>query len=287
MRLMYQATILFCFLCLNVQAQNTPAQKINFKYKAYWGGFVVAEIDSQTLLGSDSYETSATYSVKGIATVIGKMENRTMSRGIYHRTGEYRPQYYESMGNFGKFKYKNEVHFNPDNLMVTEHVQDLELREETEYIPIPNADKHGMDPMTVFLNMIVNKNFEQYYKTTQGRRQFGGIFVSKQSFICDKNKTFDEESRSAFEGDAIGCQIDAQTLAGDIRSTNPDKKPRRGREDDDQDSRLWFGKMDGFDGTVPIYTEFSIGWGKVRIYLSEFNVENIDGPLLTAKNDIN
>lgn len=281
MRLIYVITI-FSFLCLSVQAQSAPTQKLTFKYKAYWGGFVVAEINNQTILGLDNYRTSATYSVKGIASVIGKMENQTMSRGIYHRTGEYRPEYYESMGNFGKFKYKNEIYFNPDTLMVTDHKQDLELREETEYIPIPDAHKHGMDPMTVFLNMVVNKDFKQDYKTGHNRRQYGGIFVSKQRFICDQEKTFEEEGRSVFEGEALGCQIEGQVLAGDIRSTNPDKKRRRGREDDDQESRLWFGKMAGFDGTIPVYTEFPIGWGKVRIYLAEFNVENIDGSVLTT-----
>jgi len=286
MKLIYRAILFFSILCSNAQAGDEQTQKVTFKYKAYWGGFVVAEISSQTLLAPNKYETSATYSVKGIASIIGKMENNTLSRGIYHRTGEYRPEYYESRGNFGKFKYKNEVHFNTDSLMVTDHVQDLELRKETEYIPIPDADKHGMDPMTIFLNMIVNKNFAQDYKTETHTRQFGGIFVSKQIFMCDQSKVFEEEGRSVFEGPAIGCQIDGVTLAGDIRSTNPDKKPRRGREGDDQESRLWFGKMDGFHGTVPVYTEFPIGWGKVRIYLSEFNIENIDGPMLSAKNVI-
>ena len=271
-------------LFISANAQDATAQKVSFKYKAYWAGLVVAEIDSETILDQSSYEISANYRVRGIASVIGKMENATLSRGIKHRTGEYRPQYYESQGNFGKFKYKNQVSFNPNNLMVTDHVQDLELREKTEYIPIPKLDRHGIDPLTLYLNMILNKNFERDYKNQYNRRQFGGIFVSRQSFICDETEEFEKENRSVFQGDAIGCKIDGKLLAGGIRSTDPNRKRRRGREDDDQDSRLWFGKMDGFDGTVPVYTEFPIGWGKVRVYLAEFNVEKLEGPIQTAKN---
>ncbi len=284
MNIFIRAAFIFglCFSIAN--AQNIPSQKINLKYKAYWGGFVVAEIESETTLDHSSYKIKANYSVKGIASIIGKMENSTMARGIMHRTGEYRPEYYESRGNFGKFNYVNQVTFNPDNLMVTDHVQDLELREKTEYIPVSKLDRHGIDPMTLYLNMIVNRNFERDYKNEFRRRQFGGIFVSRQSFICDEKDDLDKTGRSVFKGETVVCKIDGELLAGGIRSTDPKKKRRRGREDDDQDSRLWFGKMDGFGGMLPVYTEFPIGWGKVRIYLSEFNIEDVTTPVITATN---
>lgn len=263
-------------------AQSDSTQKIYMKYKAYWGGFVIAEISSQTLLADDSYDVSAEYTVKGIASIVGNMTNNTRTYGIRHRTGEYRPLYYESQGNFGKFKYSNKVNFNPDNLMVTNHEQELELREKTEYIPIPDPHKHGIDPMSMFLNMIVNENFARDYKKQYSRRQFGGIFVTTQNFLCDETEEFEEESRSVFVGDAVGCKIDGQLIAGGIRSTDPNRKRRRGREDDDQDSILWFGQVDGFSGYLPVYTEFPIGWGKVRVYLNEFEVEEIPSAVQTA-----
>ena len=46
-----------------------------------------------------------------------------------------------------------------------------------------------------------------------------------------------------------------------------------------------FGKVDGFDGTVPVYTEFPIGWGKVRIYLSEFSIEDVSNDVVTASSN--
>ena len=267
-------------------AKITSPQKVTFKYKAYWGGFVVAEIASQTTINPDqTYEISADYTVKGIASIISKMQNNTYARGIMHRTGEFRPNYYESRGNFGDFKYLNQVTFNPDNLMVTDHVQDLTLRKNTEYIPIDKLNRHGIDPLTMYMNMIVNPNFARDYKNGYSRRQFGGVFVTKQSLVCDTTQEFDRESRSVFMGEAIGCKIDGKLLAGGIRSTDPDRKRRRGREDDDQESRLWFGKVDGFDGTVPVYTEFPIGWGKVRIYLSEFSTEPIESPVQRASSE--
>lgn len=263
-------------------AQPNAGKNVSLKYKAYWGGFNIAEIESQTTLHDDSYEVTAHYTVKGIATIIGKMENNTRAYGIKHRTGEYRPLYYETQGNFGKFKYSNQVSFDTDSLLVTDHKQELELRDKTEYIPIPQAHKHGIDPMTMFLNMIVNENFTRDYKSEYRRRQFGGIFVSSQAFVCDEEQNFEEESRSVFVGEAVGCKIDGQLLAGGIRSTDPNRKRRRGREDDDQDSILWFGQMDGFEGYFPVYTEFPIGWGKVRVYLNEYSIEDVESPVQTA-----
>lgn len=270
---------------VGANAQSTSAQKVKFNYKAYWGGFVVAEIDSETILDAASYETSANYYVKGIAMIMGKMENRTMARGILHSDGTYHPEYYESMGNFGKFIYNNQVSFDPETLQVTDLVQDLKLRKDTEYIPIAEDEKYGMDPMTIFLNMIMNPNFQDAYAEEVKTRQFGGMFVSEQSFMCDKTKEFEREKRSVFMGEAYACKIDGKAISGDIKRTKPRKKQRRDRERDDQDSSLYFGKMPDFEGTVPVYTEFPIGWGKVRIYLSEFSVEPIEGPMVTANSN--
>ncbi|MDG1859354.1 MAG: DUF3108 domain-containing protein, partial [Emcibacteraceae bacterium] len=244
----------------------------------------VAEIASEAILHDKTYKISADYQVKGIASIMGKMQNHTKAHGILHRTGEYRPEYYESQGNFGKFKYSNQVTFNPNNLKVINHKQDLELRKGTEYIPIDELDQHGTDPMTLFLNMIMNERFDEAYKTEYRDRQYGGIFVSNQSFICDEKGMLEANGRSVFAGETTNCKIDGKLLAGGIRNTDPNKKRRRGREDDDQDSRLWFGKMPGFKGMLPVYTEFKMGWGKVRIYLDDFKIEPISSPIVTAKN---
>ena len=284
MNILNKTVILFLCMTVFAVAQSAASYKVNLKYKAYWGGFTVAEISSDTVIDNNTYEVSANYQVKGIASIVGKMENRTMARGIMHRTGEYRPEYYESQGNFGKLKYSNKVTFNPDNLLVTNHIQDVELREDTEYAPIDDLDKHGFDPMTLFINMIMNENFNQDYKSQYNDRQFGGMFVSRQSFICDEYETRDEERRSVFAGDTTICKIDGKLLAGGIRNTAPNKKRRRGREDDDQDSRLWFGKMPGFKGMVPVYTEFPVGWGTVRIYLDDFSIEPIQSNIINAQN---
>lgn len=285
MKVIFHGIVTLLLTAAFAQAQDNSGKKIYMKYKAYWGGFNVAEIESHTILHDESYDVSAHYTVKGIASIIGKMTNDTRTYGIKHRTGEYRPLYYESKGNFGKFKYSNQASFDTDSLKVTDHVQKLDLREKTEYIPIPEAHKHGMDPMTMYLNMIINKNFVRDYKKEYRRRQFGGLFVTTQSFICDEYQEFEEEGRSVFEGDAVGCKIDGDLVAGGIRSTDPNRKRRRGREDDDQESILWFGQMDGFDGYLPVYTEFPIGWGKVRIYLNEYNIEDISSTIQTAHSD--
>lgn len=276
--------IVFMGLTATAYTQEQASYKVDLKYKAYWAGFVIAEITSQTSLTPSEYELRAHYQVKGIATMFNESTNNTMARGILNQNGEYRPKLYESVGNFGKLEYSNRAQFDPDTLKVTDHEQELTLREHLEYIPIDEEDKFGFDPMTLFLNMIMNPNFNEDYKEEYKERQFGGIFVSEQSFICDEQVVIERESRSVFQGDATVCKIDGERLAGGLKNTDPDRKRKKDRVDDDRDSRLWFGKMDGFDGMIPVYTEFPIGWGKIRIYLSDFSVEPIDELAVMAEN---
>ena len=265
--------IILLSLSAFTEAKDMPPYKVTLDYKAYWAGFVIANITSETFISNDEYQIYAHYEVGGIARMFNESTNDTLSRGIRLPDGEFRPEYYESIGNFGKLTYLNKVKFDPYTLKVMEHDQELNLREGTEYIPIPEEEKFGADPMSIFLNMIMNKDFKEVYKELDTKRQFGGIFVSEQSFICEESEQMKPESRSVFEGEAIICAIDGKLIAGNIKRTKKRKKPRKRRVDDDQKTRLWFGKLDGFNAMVPVYTEFSIGWGKARIYLSNFNVE--------------
>jgi len=268
--------IILLITALSFNARSNTAQKLNFKYKAYWGGLVIAEIDSETILNSSNYEIRASYSSKGLAKIIGKMENYTLSRGVSYKNGIYHPEYYESNGNFGKFSYKNEVTFDPKTLKVINLIQNFELRKGTEYIPIGDDEKYGVDPMTTFLNRVMNSNFPDAYSVEVKSRQFGGMFVSEQSFVCDKKREFSYDKRSVFQGMAYGCIIDGKNISGNIKNIDPEKKIKRGRERDDQNNRIFFGKMSDFMGTIPVYTEFPLGWGKVRIYLSDFKKTTID-----------
>ena len=275
--------IIFFGLSAFAEAQDMPSYKVTLDYKAYWAGFVIANITSETFISEDEYQIYAHYEVGGIARMFNESANDTLSRGIRLSDGEFRPEYYESIGNFGKLTYLNKVKFDPDTLKVVEHDQELNLREDTEYIPIPEEEKFGADPMSIFLNMIMNRDFKEVYKELDTKRQFGGIFVSEQSFICEDSEQMEPEKRSVFEGDASICAIDGKLIAGNIKRAKKRKKRKKSRVDDDQKMRLWFGKLDGFDATVPVYTEFPIGWGKVRIYLSNFNIEAANQPTTMTK----
>lgn len=285
MNLFYRTITLFLFMGSLAFAQMSPSYKVTLNYKAYWAGFTVAEISSETKITPRDYEITANYQVKGLASLFSKSANSTHARGIVNDNGLFRPQYYQSKGNFGSLNYLNQVKFNPETLQVIEHIQDLELRENTVYVPIKLHQKYGYDPLTIFLNMINNKKFSSDYKTLYTERQFGGIFVSEQSFICKETNDLDVEDRSVFSGFTHKCAIDGRRIAGNIKSTKPRKKRKRSRVDDDQDNFIWFGKMPGLDATIPVYTEFPVGWGKVRIYLSDFNIEPIAKNFLTAKSD--
>lgn len=275
MNLFYKI-IIFLWLMTSVSfSQEMKSYKINIDYKAYWLGLTVADINSQTIVNKDKYQISARYNVSGFASLFNQSSNESSSRGIITKEHVFRPEYYESKGNFGKFLYSNEVSFDPDSLKVTNHNQKLTLRKDREYIPIAEAEKYGSDPLTIFLNMIMNENFNDDYKKLTLTRQFGGIFVSEQSFKCNDRQILKKNKRSRFTGEATICEIDGKLLAGRIKSTKPRKKRRKSRVDDDQKSGLWFGKMPGLNAMIPIYTEFPMGWGKVSIHIDSFTVEEI------------
>lgn len=224
MTYIYRTITLFLFMGSLANAQMTPSYKVSMNYKAYWAGFTVAEISSETKITPLGYEISANYQVSGLASLFSKSANNTHARGIISDKGLFRPEYYESKGNFGSLNYLNQVEFNPETLQVTDHIQKLELRENTEYVPIELHQKYGYDPLTIFLNMINNKNFSSDYKTLYTERQFGGIFVSEQSFICKETDELEVEDRSVFSGHTHKCAIDGRRLAGKIISTKPKKK---------------------------------------------------------------
>lgn len=280
----YKLLIFIIFSFSFAHAEEEAPYKVTLEYKAYWAGFVVANISSETTIYPNKYEVTAHYKVSGVASIFSNSENNTMSRGILHTSGEYRPNEYKSTGHFGDFEYLNHAYFDPDSLKVIDHTQELKLRKDTEYIPIPEEEKFGSDPITIFLNMIMKKDFNNAFSETQKHRQFGGIFVSEQTYICDDQELMKHESRSVFEGQATICSFDGEMIAGNIKSTKKNKKRKKDRVDDDQKTRLWFGKMDGFDAMIPVYTEFPIGWGKVRVYLSGYQKEPVEPDLIKAEN---
>jgi hypothetical protein len=287
MKLFYRTILLILSLTPFAVAQDASSYKATLTYKAYWAGFTVANISSETIINNDQYQISANYEVGGFARMFSKSANKTLSRGIQIENGEYRPTYYESSGNFGRLTYLNQAKFDPVSLKVTEHIQELNLRDDLEYIPIAEEEKYGADPLSIFLNMTMNENFNEDYKVLDTQRQFGGIFVSEQYFICEEQVVMEHESRSAFEGEATVCAIDGKRLAGNIKRLNPKKKRKKSRVDDDQKTRLWFGKLAGFQAMAPVYTEFPVGWGKVRIYLSDYKVEpieSIESGIIKAEN---
>lgn len=281
---LYTIFIIFMLSGSFAIAEEDKPYKVTLEYKAYWAGFVVANITSETTIKPQSYEVTAHYKVSGVASIFSNSENNTVTKGILHSSGEYRPNEYKSAGHFGEFEYLNHAFFDPDSLKVIDHIQDLKLRKDTEYIPIPEEEKFGSDPISIFLNMIMEKDFKNVFSETQKHRQFGGIFVSEQTYICDDQEIMKHESRSVFEGPTVICSFDGEMIAGDIKSTKKNKKRKKSRVDDDQKTRLWFGQMEGFNAMLPVYTEFPIGWGKVRVYLSNYKKETIEPEVMKAEN---
>ena len=59
MRLIYRAILISFLLSASALAQDELPYRVNMTYKAYWGGFVVAEIHSETALDATGYQLTA------------------------------------------------------------------------------------------------------------------------------------------------------------------------------------------------------------------------------------
>ena len=100
-------------------------------------------------------------------------------------------------------------------------------------------------------------------------------------YQCIENKQL-KSKRSVYRGQALICEFNDKYVSGSFERLEKKKKSRRQKKNKKKKKntdtnepvplQIWYAKVDKLANMIPVYTEFSIGWGKVRIYLSDIKV---------------
>jgi len=271
------------FLLALVAAPNAetlaPGQEVKLTYKAYWGGFVVSEISSTVYVGPSDYHMEVSYEVTGLAAIFNKMKNKVSARGMISPDGTLRPLVYENEGSWGaEHGYKNRTEFNPDDSKIISHDYDFKFKKEYSYIPIKDALKFGPDMVSFYLGLTLDKTAIKLGPDFKHQNVFGGFFLLDIAYRCLDHKQ-QTSRRSLYQGDVLACEFNDKIIAGDFKKTTGKKKKKKRKRKKKNRSDLepvpvhiWYAHMAGVDAMVPVYSEFDVTWGKVRVYLTDMDV---------------
>ncbi|WP_321392089.1 hypothetical protein [Emcibacter sp.] len=289
---------IFLFLCVLMlcggpvaAADNTIL--IKARYKIYFAGFVLLDMDTQLRLTPGSYGVKSYYHTKGIARLFSKAENTSLSIGSINGQRQLVPMLYESRGYWDDETYLNRMTYDQGTGMVTGHDQDMSGDDDFEYFPVPEEQKTAPDPLSYLAGLLINGGTAPVLggEETEWTHQpvFGGFFLIDYLHHCPRTELRKKTSRSVFAGEATLCEFRTKLLAGDMlpkdekeRKKFLEKREKRRAEKKKKPDplKIWFGHVEGVPVMVPVYSEFKMSIGKARLYLHEISVEE-QGSLAT------
>ncbi|VAX04238.1 hypothetical protein MNBD_ALPHA03-2079 [hydrothermal vent metagenome] len=261
-------------------AENDKAtQHIKLTYKAYWGGFVISKVYSSGHMSPTDYAVEVSYKVTGLATIFSNMENKVTARGKFASDGSLKPLSYTNQGRWGKYSFHNRTEFQKEDSKIISHEFAFKFKEDVEYIPIREEHKYGPDMVSFYLGLSLDEEAMKIGEKIMHQNIFGGFFLLDISYQCTENKRL-KSKRSVYKGDVLVCEFRDKIVDGSFKrikkKKKSQKKSRKKKNNTDTMEpiplEIWYGKVDGLDNMIPVYSEFSIGWGKVRVYLAEIEV---------------
>lgn len=276
-KILHPIFILCLFVSNGFAADQRTPQKINLIYKAYWGGFVISKVYGTVKLDPKGYEVNVSYEVTGLASIFSKAKNRSFAQGVFAKDGSVKPLAYESTGSWSKNSYRNHVKFREQDSKIISHKQNFKFKEEVKYIPVREELKYGPDLISFYLGLMVSDEPLTKWTELQHQNVFGGFFLFDIAYRCPATDTVDS-SRSTYKGEAIICQFSDKIIDGGFERVKKKKKKKAKKKKIPEPVKIWFTKTGGIEAMIPVYSEFSIGWGKVRVYLAD--IEVIDNPNL-------
>jgi len=271
---------LIVFLWLTSPSLAAPPkapQTIKLTYKAYWGGFVISKVYGAAQLDPGNYQVDISYEVTGLAAIFSKAHNSSSARGIFTEDGTLTPLSYESEGGWSKNSYRNKVRFRKEDGKIISHDQDFKFREEVKYIPIRDDLKYGPDLISFYLGLMFQDPPLTNWPELRHQNVFGGFFLFDIAYRCPGMGTLDSR-RAIYRGKALVCEFSDRIIDGRFERLKKSKKKKKKAKKEKQPDpvKIWFARVGDLDAMIPVYSKFAVGWGNVRVYLSE--IEVIPGP---------
>lgn len=275
-KILFSIIVFFAITDINLAAPDRLSHDIKLTYKAYWGGFVISKVYSTTHIGPSDYQIDVAYEVTGIASIFSKMKNKVSVRGKITPDGRLKPLYYENIGSWGHHGYSNRTKFQEHDGKIISHDYTFNFKEEFKYIPINDDLKFGPDMVSFYLGLTLDDEAMKIGTEMKHHNVFGGFFLLDISYQCPETKRF-KTRRSIYAGEVVVCEFSDKIIAGDFEKVKKKKKKKKKKRSSIEPVpvQIWYAKLDElkeFGALIPVYSEFAIGWGKVRVYLSEIEV---------------
>lgn len=282
-RFLFTALLYCIFTDINLAAERErPSQDITLTYKAYWAGFAVSEVSSVGHMDQEGYRATISYKVSGLATVFSKMANTVSVRGKFAPDGTLIPQVYENQGTWSQYRFRNRTEFDEQDGRIISHDYDFKFKEAVQYIPVKEELKYGPDMVSFYLGLTLDEDALKVGSEVKHQNVFGGFFLLDIGYHCPEYKQLNSKN-SLYQGEALVCEFTDKVIDGGFRRLKKKKTSRKKRLFRTKKKRntdtmepvpveIWYAKLPDLDHLVPVYSEFSIGLGKVKVYLSEIKV---------------
>ncbi|MBL4802625.1 MAG: DUF3108 domain-containing protein [Emcibacter sp.] len=251
----------------------TP-QTVKLTYKAYWGGFVISNIHSLGKINANGYEMEISYEVTGLASFFSNMKNKVSVQGTFSPSGALKPLVYKNTGSWSRYNFDTLTEFNETDSKIFSHEYEFKFKEDVKYIPIKDELRFGPDMLSFYLGLTLNDNALKIGTELKHQNVFGGFYLLDIAYRCTENKQF-KSKRSAFSGEVIVCEFKDSVLDGSFERINKKSKKKKKKNRDKFEPvplTIWYAKPKDLKNMIPVYSEFPIGWGTVRVYLSDIEV---------------
>lgn len=277
-KILFSVILFLIFTDINLAAENRLSQTIKLTYKAYWGGFVISKVYSTGQMDSKGYQAEISYNVTGLATIFSNMKNKVSVRGKFAPDGSLKPLIFENQGSWSRYSFRNRTEFQEQDSKIISHDYEFKFKEDVKYIPIRDELRYGPDMVSFYLGMTLDDDVMKIGTEVKHQNVFGGFFLLDISYQCTENRQL-KSRRSIYNGEALVCKFSDKIIDGGFERIKKKKKSRKKKmKKKNTDTmepvplQIWYAKLDELENMIPVYSEFPIGWGKVRVYLSEIEV---------------
>ncbi len=276
-KLFLSAVICFILTDINMAAEEAGATyEIKLSYKAYWAGFVITRVNSTTHIGPSDYRMDVSYKITGLARIFSKMKNNVSARGKIMADGQLRPLYYENTGSWGRQGFSSRTKFRQQDGKILSHDYEFNFKDDYKYIPIEDSLRFGPDMISYYLGMTRSDQAMKINPEVIRRNVFGGFFLLDIAHRCTGDRLL-KSRRSVYNGTVRTCEFTDRIIGGNFERVKKRKKRKKKKRSELEPvpTQIWYAKLDELkplNTWVPVYSEFAVDWGRVRLYLSKIEV---------------
>lgn len=285
-KILFSIISFFIIADVDLAAADRPSHEIKLTYKAYWGGFVISKVYSTTHIGPADYQMDVTYEVTGLAAIFSNFRNKSSAQGKIAPDGTLKPLIFENQGSWSRYNFRIRTIFQEEDSKILSHDYAFKFREKVKYVPIRDELKYGPDMISFYLGLTLDEQEMAIGPEIKHQNVFGGFYLLDIAYRCPETKVM-KSRRSIYKGEALVCEFNDKVVGGSFERIKKKKKSKRKKRKKEKRKKnmepvplqVWYAKVGDVDAMIPVYSEFAIGWGKVRLYLSDMQV--------TVKTDMN